>query len=74
MIMTLIQMNSSPSITYGQREWQAALGYDWAMQTVIMKLLEKVFDWAGPEGNWKYLHQDLLILRGFTNVLRALLH
>jgi len=50
--MTLIQMNSTPLIWYGQCEWQAAQGYDWAVQTVRMKLLEKAFDWADPEGIW----------------------
>lgn len=58
-IMTLIQMNNSPFITPVQCEWQTDLSYDWAVQTVIMKLLEQAFDSSGPEGSWKHIDQDL---------------
>ncbi len=41
-IMTLIQMNNRPSIsTPVQCEWQPDLSYDWVVQTVLMKLLER---------------------------------
>lgn len=58
-IMTLIQMNNSPFIIPVQCEWQTDLSYDWAVQTVIMKLLEKAFDSSSPEGSWKHIDQDL---------------